>query len=103
MSTDTAVTDASSDDAAHDDHDDHGLTFRNAINIGLLPLECPAAVTAARPGHDLEIDRETGAIRNVSLGRTYDAARLPDFVQGIVDTGGLVAWTRAALHGEDDR
>ena len=36
MSTDTAVTDASSDDAAHDDHDDHGLTFRNAINIAIF-------------------------------------------------------------------
>ena len=34
--TDAAVAESTADDHGHDDHDEHGLTFRNAINIAIF-------------------------------------------------------------------
>ena len=70
------------------------IFFRNAINIGLPVFESDAAVDAAQAGDELEVDTETGVITNVTKGQTYQAAPLPEFIQGIIRTGGLVEYVR---------
>jgi 3-isopropylmalate/(R)-2-methylmalate dehydratase small subunit len=75
------------------------IFFRNAINIGLPIFECAAAAEEARPGDVLEIDGETGTIRNPTLGRDYRAEALPPEVRAIVEAGGLIEYVRRRTAG----
>jgi 3-isopropylmalate/(R)-2-methylmalate dehydratase small subunit len=71
------------------------IFYRNAINIGLPILECPAAVDAAAGGHRLEIDLQSGQVRNLSTGLAFQAEPYPPFMMDIIRAGGLVAHTRS--------
>lgn len=73
------------------------IFFRNAINIGLPIVVCPEAVETAQPGDELEVDLETGAVRNLTRGTTHQAEPFPDFLRQIIDAGGLVAYAAARL------
>jgi len=70
---------------------------RNAINIGLPILECPAAVDDVESGHQVEIDLEAGLIRNLSTGHIYQAEPYPAFMMEIIRAGGLIPYTRQRL------
>ncbi|MHB1004790.1 MAG: 3-isopropylmalate dehydratase small subunit [Chloroflexota bacterium] len=76
------------------------IFFRNAINIGLPVFENDEAVDAAAMGDELAVDTETGAIANLTKGQTYQAAPLPEFIQGIIRTGGLVEYVKARVQGQ---
>jgi 3-isopropylmalate/(R)-2-methylmalate dehydratase small subunit len=73
------------------------IFFRNAINVGLPILESPAAAADAEPGHRLEIDLDTGRIRNVTTGQNYRAEPYPPFMMKIIRAGGLVPYTRQKM------
>lgn len=66
------------------------IFYRNSINIGLPILESPAAVKAAESGDELEVDIEKGEIKNMRTGKIYQAAAFPDFMQEIIQAGGLI-------------
>jgi 3-isopropylmalate/(R)-2-methylmalate dehydratase small subunit len=76
------------------------IFFRNAINIGLPILECPEAAEATQMGDELAVDLSTGTIRNMSREKTYHAQPFPDFMRGIIETGGLIAYTRERFKGK---
>lgn len=67
------------------------IFYRNAINIGLAILECPEAVSGISAGDEVEVDISSGVIDNITTGKQYKTAPLPDFVQNIIDKGGLLA------------
>ncbi len=71
------------------------IFYRNAINIGLPIFECEAASDGISPGDEVQVDFNTGVITNVTKGETYQAQPLPDFVQNIVNQGGLLASLKA--------
>ncbi len=73
------------------------IFFRNSINIGLPILECAAAVDAIAEGDEIEVEPTTGAIRNLTRGETYRAEPFPDFLQRIIDRGGLLAYVEERL------
>lgn len=73
------------------------IFYRNAINIGLAILECPAAATAARTGAEFHVDFETGLITDSQSGQTWTALAFPPFIKGIIEAGGLIAYTKARL------
>jgi 3-isopropylmalate/(R)-2-methylmalate dehydratase small subunit len=73
------------------------IFYRNAINIGLPILECPAAVNGAGRGHQLEIDLEAGLVRNLSTGRVCQAKPYPPFMMVIINAGGLVPYTQQRI------
>ncbi|MFA5676151.1 MAG: 3-isopropylmalate dehydratase small subunit [Christensenellales bacterium] len=66
------------------------IFFRNAINIGLPILECPEAVHGTQAGDELDIDLESGTIRNITRGKTFKAEPFPPFMKRIIDAGGLI-------------
>ncbi len=66
------------------------IFFRNAINIGLPILECEEAVNGTQSGDELEVDINTGVIKNITRGTTFQAEPFPPFMRGIIDAGGLV-------------
>lgn len=66
------------------------IFYRNAINIGLPILECPAAVDEAQAGDVLQVDLDTGSIENITRGKRYATAPFPPEIQKIIAAGGLL-------------
>lgn len=67
------------------------IFYRNSINIGLPILECPQAVAAITLGDTVNVDLSSGTIHNVSTGEIFLAESFPDFIQEIINDGGLLA------------
>ena len=66
------------------------IFYRNAINIGLAIVECPEAAEGISEGDNVEADLDNGIIRNITTGREYKTAPFPEFVQKIIENGGLM-------------
>lgn len=71
------------------------IFYRNAINIGLAIMESREAAAEIQPGDSVSVDFNTGVITNETSGKTYQAAAFPDFVQGIISSGGLLKSLKA--------
>ena len=67
------------------------IFYRNAINIGMPILECEQAAEEIQPGDEVAIDFDTGIIRDITTGKTYQAEPFPEFIQNIIKKGGLLA------------
>ena len=70
------------------------IFYRNAINIGLPILECEAASDGIEAGDQVEVNFDTGLITNLTKGETYQAEPFPDFIQEMIQNGGLMASLR---------
>ncbi|MCU0651787.1 MAG: 3-isopropylmalate dehydratase small subunit [Candidatus Omnitrophica bacterium] len=68
-----------------------GIFFRNAINIGLPFLESKDTDEIS-DGDILEIDLNSGLIKNLTKKRSYQTAAFPEFLQKIVQDGGLMKY-----------
>ena len=66
------------------------IFYRNAINIGMLIIECPEAAKAIEAGDEVEIDFDSGVITNKTKNQTYQGQAFPPFMQKIIAAGGLV-------------
>ena len=66
------------------------IFYRNAINIGLPILECPAASEAIQAGDKVHVDFDTGVITDETTGQTFHAQPFPPFIQEIIKAGGLM-------------
>jgi 3-isopropylmalate/(R)-2-methylmalate dehydratase small subunit len=73
------------------------IFFRNAINIGLPLLESPEAVENTKAGDILEVDLDTGRIKNLTTGKTFTAKPYPDFMADLISAGGLIEYTKKRL------
>ncbi|MDD3136055.1 MAG: 3-isopropylmalate dehydratase [Methanoregula sp.] len=67
------------------------IFFRNAVNVGLLPVVCEnadqipddARVIVNTKKHEIKVD-----------GKKFPIEPVPAFMQGIIDAGGLVAYAK---------
>lgn len=66
------------------------IFYRNAINIGFPIMECPEAAANIKPGDQVSVDFNTGKITDETTGKTFQAAPFPEFIQGIIENGGLM-------------
>ena len=73
------------------------IFFRNAINIGLPIVETPEAVDEINHGDELEVDLESGIIRNLTTGKEYRATKFPEELQAILRAGGLMEYAKEKL------
>jgi 3-isopropylmalate/(R)-2-methylmalate dehydratase small subunit len=62
--------------------------FRNAINTGLLAVECPDAVAAVADGDDIWVDHNAGTV--TTGGRTFTFPAYPQGLRDIIEDGGLI-------------
>ena len=67
------------------------IFYRNAINIGLPIMECEAASDGISAGDEVAVDFDTGIITNLTKNETYQAQPFPEFIQNIINKGGLIA------------
>ena len=66
------------------------IFYRNALNIGLAILECDEAAKDIQNNDEVEVDFDSGLIRNITTGKTYQAQPFPPFIQNIIKKGGLL-------------
>ena len=71
------------------------IFYRNSINIGLPILECPEAVKHIKAGDVVSCDLAKGEIVNETTGQKFRAEPFPEFIQNIIDKGGLIASIKA--------
>ncbi len=73
------------------------IFYRNALNIGLPILESPEAVDGIQNGDEIEIEPQSGTIRNLTRNETYKAAAFPPFMQSLIEAGGLQPYVERRL------
>ena len=66
------------------------IFYRNSINIGLAILECSEAVDGIKEGDQVEADLDKGIIYNRTTGEQFTTQPFPEFIQKIIQNGGLV-------------
>lgn len=66
------------------------IFYRNAINIGLPIMECREAAENIGAGDEVEIDFDTGVIRDVTTGQEFKAEPFPEFIKEIINKNGLL-------------
>jgi 3-isopropylmalate/(R)-2-methylmalate dehydratase small subunit len=66
------------------------IFYRNAFNIGLPILECADASDRIEEGQEIEVNLNTGEIRDLFRGRSFQAKPIPPFMQDLIRDGGLM-------------
>ncbi|MBK6910391.1 MAG: 3-isopropylmalate dehydratase [bacterium] len=69
------------------------IFLQNAVNLGLPLVHCPQI--EASTGDELELKEDV--LVNKTTGRTFEIVPLPKLRQAIMDSGGLIAYTRKLL------
>ncbi|MCX6691206.1 MAG: 3-isopropylmalate dehydratase small subunit [Methanoregula sp.] len=67
------------------------IFFRNAINVGLLPLVCPDT-DQMKDGQEITVREREGKI--MVDGREYSVEPVPEFMYRIVEAAGLVGYAK---------
>jgi 3-isopropylmalate/(R)-2-methylmalate dehydratase small subunit len=66
------------------------IFYRNAINIGLPIIECPEAAKAIEAGDEVEVNFDSGEIKDLTKNTSYKGQAFPPFMQKIIAAEGLV-------------
>ncbi|SDE99887.1 3-isopropylmalate dehydratase small subunit [Sporolituus thermophilus] len=72
------------------------IFYRNAINLGIPVIECSDA-DKIQNGDTIEIDLETGIIRNITRQETYQGTRIPAHILELINEGGLVPYLKKTI------
>lgn len=70
------------------------IFYRNAINVGLLVVECGEA-GRIHEDDELRVDYEAGKIENLTTGEVYDCSRIPQHLTRLIEAGGLVNFLKS--------
>lgn len=71
------------------------IFYRNSLNIGLPIFESKEASQDIKEGDEVEVDTDTGIIKNKTTGKEYQAVPFPDFMQELIQSGGLMNYIKA--------
>jgi 3-isopropylmalate dehydratase small subunit len=70
------------------------IFYRNCFNMGLPIFESTEAVDGIKEGDQIEVDADSGVIRNLTSSKTFKATPVPPFMQELITAGGLMAYTK---------
>ena len=77
------------------------IFYRNAFNMGLPIFELPEAAQI-NEGDTVRIDMEAGEIVNETSGKSYKFIPIPEFMQELVDAGGLIEYAKRELAAQKE-
>ncbi len=77
------------------------IFYRNSINIGLPILESEEAAKEINEGDEVEVDLKSGIIKDLTTGKVYKAQPFPEFMQEIINAGGLINKTKKELEARN--
>ena len=66
------------------------IFYRNSFNVGLPLLESSEAPDDIEGEDALEVDLDSGNIRDLSRGKSFQANPIPPFMQELIRDGGLM-------------
>ena len=66
------------------------IFYRNSINIGLPIMESAEAAAAIQAGDTVSVDFASGIITDETQNKSWQAAPFPEFVERIIEAGGLL-------------
>ena len=72
------------------------IFYRNAFNMGLLIFELKEA-TEINEGDRVRIDMDSGEVINETQGKTYKFIPIPEFMQELVNAGGLIEFAQQEI------
>lgn len=72
------------------------IFYRNAFNMGLPIFELPESVEIAE-GDTVKVDMDRGEVINITQAKSYKFTPIPEFMQELVDAGGLIAFAKKEI------
>jgi len=72
------------------------IFYRNAFNMGLPIFELKEAAEIDE-GDVVRVDMDAGEVINVTQAKRYKFTPIPDFMQELVNTGGLIAFAKKEI------
>ena len=73
------------------------IFYRNAFNMGLLPLEIGGNFASISEGDALAIDVDNGMVMNHTTGQSFSFSPLPEAMKAILNAGGLALYVKNRL------
>jgi 3-isopropylmalate/(R)-2-methylmalate dehydratase small subunit len=73
------------------------IFYRNAINLGLPVIIAPDITKCLDHEDIIEINTETGIIKNMTDNNIIEVKKLPDFIMAIIMSGGLIPYLKKKL------
>ena len=75
------------------------IFYRNAFNMGLVPIEVGDAYVEFKEGDELEVDLDAGQITDKTSGKVVSFPPLPKDMRAILDAGGLAEFVKKRWNG----
>jgi len=75
------------------------IFYRNAFNMGLPIFELKEA-DEIQEGDEVRVDMDKGEIINLTQNKTYKFVPIPEFMQKLVDAGGLINFAKQELQAQ---
>jgi 3-isopropylmalate/(R)-2-methylmalate dehydratase small subunit len=76
------------------------IFYRNAVNLGFPIIEVPGITQAVEAGDELEVDANTGTVRNVTKGSELQGHPLSGLEKEIMTVGGLFDYLKKDLEAK---
>jgi 3-isopropylmalate/(R)-2-methylmalate dehydratase small subunit len=77
------------------------IYLRTLINLGLPAIECPGISTLVDQGEDIEVDLESGSVRNLIKGASLAFPPFSDHAITILDKGGLIPYLKSSIASQE--
>jgi 3-isopropylmalate/(R)-2-methylmalate dehydratase small subunit len=72
------------------------IFYRNAFNMG-LPIFELAEANEINEGDTVKVDMAKGEVINITQAKTYKFTPIPEFMQKLVDAGGLISFANQEI------
>ena len=73
------------------------IYLRTLINLGVPAIECRGISTLVEEGDQIEVELESGRVRNLTNGALLRFAPFSDHAIAILDKGGLIPYLKSSL------
>ncbi len=72
------------------------IFYRNAFNMG-LPIFELKEIDEINEGDTVKIDMQSGEVVNETTGKSYKFTPIPEFMQELVNSGGLIEYAKKEI------
>ena len=77
------------------------IFYRNAFNMGLYIFESKEASEKIKGGDEIEVNVQKGVIKNITRKEEYKITPIPDFMQELINAGGLMEYVKKQGQGAE--
>jgi len=78
------------------------IFYRNSFNMGLPIFELQEA-SEIKEGDVVRVDMDAGEVINISQSKTYKFTAIPEFMQELVDAGGLIQFAKNEIASQKNQ